>query len=61
MWKTHVFRRALGPLLQQIDSEYVIPEEEVLNLYTYPFRVLYQFLLANLAHLAFSNKMVQNL
>ena len=34
MWKTHIFRRALGPLLQQIDPEYVIPEEEVLNLCT---------------------------
>jgi len=32
MWKTHVFRKALGPRLQQIDLEYVIPEEEVLNL-----------------------------
>jgi len=37
MWKTHVFRKALGPRLQQIDPEYVIPEEEVLNLCTYPF------------------------
>jgi len=33
MWKTHVFRKALGPLLQQIDPEYVIPDEEVLNLH----------------------------
>jgi hypothetical protein len=32
MWKTHVFRKALGPRLQQIDPEYVTPEEEVLNL-----------------------------
>ena len=31
MWKTHVFRKALGPRLQQIDPEYVTPEEEVLN------------------------------
>jgi hypothetical protein len=30
MWKTHVFRRALGPMLQRIHSEYVIPAEEVL-------------------------------
>ena len=35
MWKTHVFRRALGPLQQQIDPEYEIPEEEVLNPCTY--------------------------
>ena len=34
MWKTHVFRKALGPRLQQIDPEYIIPEEEVLNLCT---------------------------
>ena len=33
MWKTHDFRKALGPRLQQIDPEYVILEEEVLNLY----------------------------
>ena len=32
MWKTHVFRKALGPRLQQIDPEHVILEEEVLNL-----------------------------
>jgi len=37
MWKTHVFRKALGPRLQQIDPEYVIPEEEVLNLYIHLF------------------------
>jgi hypothetical protein len=30
MWKTHVFRRALGPMLQQIHSEYEIPAGEVL-------------------------------
>ena len=35
MWKTHIFRRALGPLQQQIDPEYAIPEEEVLNPCTY--------------------------
>ena len=61
MWKTNVLRRALGPLLQQIDPEYAIPKEEVQNLCTYSFRVLYQFLLANLAHPSYSNKMVQNL
>jgi hypothetical protein len=32
MWKTHVFRRALGPMLQQIHSEYEIPAGEVLPL-----------------------------
>jgi hypothetical protein len=30
MWKTHVFWKALGPMLQQIDIEYEAPEEEVL-------------------------------
>jgi hypothetical protein len=30
MWKTHVFRKALGPMLQQIDAKYEAPEEEVL-------------------------------
>jgi hypothetical protein len=29
MWKTHVFRKALGPMLQQINAEYEAPEEEV--------------------------------
>jgi hypothetical protein len=29
MWKTHVFRKALGPMLQQIHAEYEVPEEEV--------------------------------
>jgi len=44
MWKTHVFRRALGPRLQQIDPEYVIPEEEVLNLCIHSFQALYSSL-----------------
>jgi hypothetical protein len=30
MWKTHVFQKALGPMLEQIHAEYEIPEEEVL-------------------------------
>jgi hypothetical protein len=30
MWKVHVFRKALGPMLQQIDAEYEAPQEEVL-------------------------------
>jgi hypothetical protein len=30
MRKTHVFRRALGPMLQQIHAEYEVPEEEIL-------------------------------
>jgi hypothetical protein len=30
MWKSHVFRRALGLMLQQIHTEYEVPKEEVL-------------------------------
>jgi hypothetical protein len=30
MWKTHVFLKALGLMLQQIHTEYEAPEEEVL-------------------------------
>jgi hypothetical protein len=30
MWKTHVFQKALGPMLQQIHAEYEAPDEEVL-------------------------------
>jgi hypothetical protein len=37
MWKTHVFRKGLSPRLQQIDLEYVISEEEVLDLCIFPF------------------------
>ena len=61
IWKTHVFRKALCPLLQQVDLEYIIPEEEVLNLCTYSFWALYPFTWLILSHLAYSNKMVQNL
>jgi hypothetical protein len=32
MWKTHVFQKALGPMLQQIHAEYEALEEEVLPL-----------------------------
>jgi hypothetical protein len=30
MWKTHIFQRALGPMLQQVYGEYEVPEGEVL-------------------------------
>jgi hypothetical protein len=36
MWKTHVFRKALGPMLQQIHSKYEIPDGEVLLLIQCP-------------------------
>jgi hypothetical protein len=29
MWKAHIFRKALGPMLQQIDAEYKASEGEV--------------------------------
>jgi hypothetical protein len=29
MWKNHVFQKALGLMLQQINAEYEAPEEEV--------------------------------
>ncbi|KAK1606665.1 hypothetical protein QYE76_030338 [Lolium multiflorum] len=28
MWKTHAFRRALGPLMKQLDADYDIPAEQ---------------------------------
>ncbi|KAK1663287.1 hypothetical protein QYE76_051446 [Lolium multiflorum] len=28
MWKTHAFRRALGPLLRQLDAEYDVPADQ---------------------------------
>jgi hypothetical protein len=41
MWKTHVFRRALGPMLQQIHPEYDIPAGEVPPLIGIPSFNLY--------------------
>jgi hypothetical protein len=29
MWKDHIFQKALGPMLQQIDAEYEASEGEV--------------------------------
>jgi hypothetical protein len=34
MWKDHIFRKALGPMLQQIDAEYQASEGEVFSLRT---------------------------
>ena len=61
MWKTHIFRKALGPRLQQIDPEYVIPEEEVLNLCTLFFLSPLSLYLTNPVHPVSSNRIVQNL
>jgi hypothetical protein len=40
MWKTHVFQKALGPMLQQINAEYEAPENEVLPSVWYFFVIL---------------------
>jgi hypothetical protein len=37
MWKTHIFWKALGPMMQQINAEYEAPEEEVLPSVQYFF------------------------
>jgi hypothetical protein len=34
MWKDHIFRKVLGPMLQQIDAEYEASEGEVFSLRT---------------------------
>jgi hypothetical protein len=34
IWKDHTFRKALGPMLQQIDAEYEASEGEVFSLRT---------------------------
>jgi hypothetical protein len=34
MWKNHIFWKALGPMLQQIDTEYEASEGEVFSLRT---------------------------
>jgi hypothetical protein len=34
MWKDHIFRKTLGPMLQQIDAEYEASEGEVFSLRT---------------------------
>jgi hypothetical protein len=34
MWKAHIFRKALGPMLQQINAEYEASEGEVFPLGT---------------------------
>jgi hypothetical protein len=39
MWKDHIFRKALGPMLQQIDAEYEASEGEV-----FPPRTLHDLL-----------------
>jgi hypothetical protein len=59
MWKTHAFRRALGPLLKQLDAEYDIPAEQVLLLANFLEVACNDFY--NLALSPRSNKTVQKL
>jgi hypothetical protein len=59
MWKTHAFRRALGPLLKQLDAEYDIPAEQVPLLTNFLQWLI--MIVCNLALFPCSNKMVQNL
>jgi hypothetical protein len=59
MWKTHAFRRALGPLLKQLDAEYDIPAEQVPLLTI--FLQWLTMIVCNLALFPCSNKMAQNL
>jgi hypothetical protein len=35
MWKDHIFHKALGSMLQQIDTEYEASEGEVFSLRTF--------------------------
>jgi hypothetical protein len=45
MWKTHVFQKTLGALLQQIDTEYEAPKGEVPSSIQYLFIILLDLLL----------------
>jgi hypothetical protein len=59
MWKTHVFRKTLGPMLQQIDADYETPEEEILPLVQYFFLTpLSSF--SDSIHFFYSRKMVRS-
>jgi hypothetical protein len=42
MWKDHIFQKALGPMLQQIDAEYEASEGEVFQTRT-PHDLLFNF------------------
>jgi hypothetical protein len=58
MWKTHAFRRALGPLLKQLDADYDVPAHQV------PFHINYSqwlmMIVRNLTLFLGSNRMVQS-
>jgi hypothetical protein len=59
MWKTHIFRRALGPMLQQIHAEYEIPEGEVLPS-AYHFLLWTSLNLSNSIYSLCSRRMAQS-
>jgi hypothetical protein len=58
MWKTHAFRKALGPLLKQLDAEYDVPAHQV------PSHIKYlQWLMTIICNLRIflgSNRMAQS-
>jgi hypothetical protein len=58
MWKAHAFRRALGPLLKQLDAEYDVPADQVLLLINFLQRL--KMTVCNLAPFSCSSKMTQN-
>jgi hypothetical protein len=58
MWKTQAFRRALGPLLKQLDAEYDVPADQVLLLIN-SLQWL-AMIVCNLTLSPCSNKMAQN-
>jgi hypothetical protein len=59
MWKTHIFWRALGPMLQQIHTEYEIPEGEVL-LFAHCFLLLTLLNLSDSIFSFYSRRMAQS-
>jgi hypothetical protein len=59
LWKTQVFRKALGPMLQQIDAEYEAPEGEVLQSVEYFLLTLLNSFSNSICFL-YSRRMVQS-
>jgi hypothetical protein len=59
MWKTHVFRKALGPMLQQIYAECEVPEEEVSPSVYYFFMIPLDFF-SNSVYFLCSKTMVRS-
>jgi hypothetical protein len=57
MWKTDIFRKALGPMLQQIYAECEVPKEEVSPSVYYFFMILLDFF-SNSIYFLCSKRMV---